>query len=1186
MMMGRFGGALALVLAFMPVAMAVEVPLAPRFVRMTAADGLPSSHVNALARDHAGYLWIGTHDGLARYDGMEFLIYQHRVDDDTTLEANSVQALHVDGQDQVWVGTEGGGVAVLDAERRRFRRYSPRTDARFLLDDVWAIASQPDGVVWVGGFAGGLHRIDTRSDDLQVLRADPAAGGLPSDNILDLASLPDGRLLIATNAGLAILHEGRFEPVPRFSRPDPGMVLSLLPQADGSVLVGTQTSLERLVGERFEPVFSGEDNAHQLEPGVMRAMRDRRGDLWLGTRAGLRHAHAGVVSDLASHGSLPADEMVLDLLEDHEGGIWVALRTVGLLRLAPDWSNFAVLSAGKRERGGLHEHPISDSSADERGGLWLIHRDGVLEHVAPDGKVTGYLEQGVPGESRAYATAVLARPDGRLWIGYGHGLGLFDPATGRMRQWRARDAQQAPPAGSVDHLLAGADGELWLAAYGGGVQRRDAEGRVLRTWLSGDEDGVPAGSVEAMGFGPDGRLWLVGDFGVRRLDAHGHGFEAVTGPAPGRIMGLTFTPDGNLWLVRLGSLECYAVAGNHARLLGRIGQAQGLPAVEVGGLFSDAAGDVWLTSIRGLWRHSPATGELRHFGIGDGLPSEEFNVTPPTLSDNGVVVALTLEGAVVFHPAQVRRSRSEPRLMFRNASVLRRGGRAGLSSPGPIRLDWTDREFAVQARFLSFDGAASNRYRFRLRGFETRWVDVGVQGERVFTQLPPGQYLLEIVGGNSADVWSAAPLRLPISVAGPWWRSTGAYLFYLLTALLLAGFLVRAYRVRLERRHRLELAEHQRAWAERASQAKSEFLATMGHEIRTPMTGVLGMAELLLQSPLDARQQGYAQSIRQSGDLMLRLINDALDLARIEAGKLSLADAAFDLHEVLAQVERLMQPLAARKQLDLQLRIAPGAPRWVRGDGQRVQQILLNLVGNAVKFTERGAVELGLAPAPEGIVLTVRDTGPGLAAEQRERLFQRFEQAGDALSAGRHGGSGLGLAICQELVAAMGGRIEVDSTPGRGSIFRLDLPLPEAEALHLPDHGEPMPVKAHTILLVEDDAVVARVICGLLESAGHRVTHVPHGLAALASVRSDQFDLAFLDLDLPGISGFEVARLIRSAGNPLPLVALTARSDAADEARTRKAGMQGFLRKPVRGEELEAAIRRFVADDGQWGVSE
>lgn len=1173
-MFGWISRRLALGLLVIASVQAAQLPLAPPFSLMTTADGLPSSTVNALAEDQAGYLWIGTHDGLARYDGVGFDIYQHRVDDPTTLEANAVQVLRVDERDRLWVGTEGGGLAMLAGDRRRIHRYSPRNDPRFELDDVWAIVTQPGGVIWFGGYNGGLYRFDTERDEVRVYHADD---GLPSEHILDLELAADGRLFVATSNGLAILQDGHFLPVPPFHDTRDARVLSFLPQDDGTMWVGTGAGLERLDDGRFEPVFADPAARNLIGSGVMRALRDRTGGHWLGTRTGLRYQNEGGVRDLAALGALNSSSMVLDMLEDHEGGLWFAVRNMGLIRLSPDWSNFAVLRLNTADGGGLRESTLVASTSDRLGGFWLLHRAGVLEHIRADGTVARYLEGRAPKRAVHFASSVLARDDGMLWVGFGQELLLFDPDQGVLRRWEQGDSPDGLASGTVDLLAAAADGGLWLSNYGGGVQRRDSDGRVLQRWRMGEDPGLPGGAVEALV--PDGaeRVWLGGDFGVLRLEPACACFEPVAGIEPGRVMGMGLARDGSLWLARLGFIEGYRFEGGVAARVARIGPERGLPAVETGGVVVDDQGDVWVTTTRGLWRYSPSTDTLSRFGVNDGLPGEEFNVTPPSQGADGLVIGLTTQGAVVFQPERVRTTRTEPRLVLQGLSALRQEGRAELPLTGPVRLDWTDREFTIRARFLSFADAARNRYRFRLRGFESKWVDVDARGERVFTQLPAGQYTLEIVGGNVADVWSAMPLRLPVEVVGPWWQGTWARLVYLVAGLGFLGLVVLAYRSRLRRRHQFELIQLQRAWAEQASQAKSGFLATMGHEIRTPMTGVLGMAELLLKSPLDERQRGFVEAIQRSGDLMLRLVNDALDLARIEAGKLTLRDAPFDVHAMLAHVDGLMQPLAQRKGLTLYSRTSVDVPAWIRGDEQRVQQVVLNLVSNAVKFTVRGRVDLDLSRCGDELVVTVRDTGPGLDAQQCERLFGRFEQGQDALETRRQTGSGLGLAICRELSQAMGGRVEVDSVVGQGSVFRFRWPLRLAEPQAVPsERAAATPPRGRSILLVEDDATVAAVVQGLLEALGHRVTHAGHALDALAARQQGAFDLAFLDLDLPGIDGFELARMLGAEPGAPPLVALTARSEPGDEDRARQAGMRAFLRKPVTGADLAAVIERLV----------
>lgn len=364
----------------------------------------------------------------------------------------------------------------------------------------------------------------------------------------------------------------------------------------------------------------------------------------------------------------------------------------------------------------------------------------------------------------------------------------------------------------------------------------------------------------------------------------------------------------------------------------------------------------------------------------------------------------------------------------------------------------------------------------------------------------------------------------------------------------------------------------------RANQAKTQFIASMSHEIRTPITGVLGMAELLQGTPLDERQRDYASAIRTAGDHLLRLVNDALDLSRIEEGRLSLEKVAFNLRKLVDEVLALIRPAAISKGLTLGLTWQSDLAPYVVGDPARLRQILLNLCGNAVKFTDRGsvAVRVGAGGKPSTYRIAVADTGPGVSEEQQHRLFRRYIQTYEGQ---RRGGSGLGLAISRELVEAMGGSMSLHSNLGQGCVIEFELPLVRGD---LPQTGYATEPSHFTtslrVLLVEDDVIVARVIVDLLKNRGFAVEHAAHSLAALACLEEASFDVLLLDLDLPAMSGLELAQMLREDGATVPIVAVTARSDAAAEAEARAAGFDGFLRKPVTGEMLALAIEKAVSE--------
>ena len=387
-----------------------------------------------------------------------------------------------------------------------------------------------------------------------------------------------------------------------------------------------------------------------------------------------------------------------------------------------------------------------------------------------------------------------------------------------------------------------------------------------------------------------------------------------------------------------------------------------------------------------------------------------------------------------------------------------------------------------------------------------------------------------------------------------------------------------------------DVTEYRRAReeAERADRAKSAFLATISHEIRTPIHGILGLAELLRQDALSCDARRYVEAIARSGQMLSSVVSDILDYSKIEAGALELDESEFSLSAVIEDVFELMLPLAARK-LDLQLVLDSPALPSVAGDSGKLRQILLNLVGNAVKFTERGEVRLTVSARDDDanriwVCFEVLDTGIGVPADRLEAIFDPFMQS-DASVARRFGGSGLGLAICRRLVERLGGRIWAHSHLGEGSRFGFVAPFARVQtndpARRAEMSAEPvgMPLSLD-VLVVEDNEVNAMVACGLLERVGHRATLASTGEAAVEQVRTRDFDVVLMDLRLPDIDGAEATRRIRALGSRkkcrVPIVALSAQVVASDIDACVDAGVDEFLGKPFRTERLEATLRRVV----------
>jgi len=430
-------------------------------------------------------------------------------------------------------------------------------------------------------------------------------------------------------------------------------------------------------------------------------------------------------------------------------------------------------------------------------------------------------------------------------------------------------------------------------------------------------------------------------------------------------------------------------------------------------------------------------------------------------------------------------------------------------------------------------------------------------------------------------------------------RATDSVLTWLTTAIVLA-FLIYHYDSAFEQSAReLESARRQ---AEEASLAKSRFVAHISHEIRTPLHGILGMVELMEDEPDPGRRQQLAEQAHRSADILLGVLGDILDLSRVEAGKLQLVPRVFHLRRDLEQVVELLGERARPHNTEVSFSLSPDVPQWLLGDSLRLRQVLLNLVSNAVKFTEAGQVLLSvscLSRREQKVMLRfeVRDTGRGIDQEHLERIFEPFFQAD-----GTVGGTGLGLAISRRLVELMGGRLQVESTPGRGSVFRFELTFQVAGEVEqrqvaevaFPGEGSANPAR---VLLVEDNAVSRKLAVALLEKAGCRVVCAEDGQQAVEMVGREDFDLILMDLQMPNLDGLQATRRIRelleergaaaaAPGKRLPIVAVTAHALDRERLACIEAGMDDYLAKPFGRRELQEVLQRWLPGEaGKTGAT-
>lgn len=1228
------------------------------FAQLSLAEGLSSNLVQAVLHDRQGFIWFGTLEGLNKYDGYTVTVYRPEPGNPNSLSDTVINGVYEDRAGNLWVTTTNGLNKFDPATETFTRYYQDPTDPHSLGGNAFSVVDgffeDQAGYLWFSTWTGGLNKFDPATETFTRYQHNPAdPNSLINDVILKVAPSADGATLwLATPIGLdrfdlerEIFTHYRHDPTNSNSLSYNEVNSVYATTRDGQPVVWIGTGNGQL--NQFDPATETFTHYQISQTKITEIYEADDGLLWLGTQGEglfLFDPVSGAVveqvrNEPGNPGSLGAD-LVNHIYQDRTGILWIATYTGGVSRLDPQQKAFRLYRHQPDAPNSLSSSEVYSLAIDQTGTLWIGTLDAGMNRFDPTtATFTRYLHDPTNPNSLSHniVTDLLADSRGLIWITtVGGGLNKFDPATATFTHYRADPTNpNSPPSDGILTVFEDKAGILWLGTTDAGLSRFDP---LQETFTNYRPDlSVPNSlsdtSVSAIFEDSQGRLWIGSKLGVDWFDPateqfrnYRHDDRNPNSLSHNYVKGIYEDNAGILWLTTDVGLNRFDPATGEFR---HYFKQDGLPSNQLGSILADDTGYLWLGTSGGLSRFDPHTETFRNYNHYDGLQGDIFYPYAAARAADGTLYFGGSNGLSVFHPAELTDNPYPPPVVLTELQLFNEPVTPGGTTPLPRQLGFIDMltlthdQSIIGFEFvaLNYTAPEKNQYAYMLEGFDQDWTyaDSSRRFAR-YTNLDPGRYTFRVKASNNDGVWNETGAAVDIRILPPWWETIWfrGLALALVVVLVLGGFQWRLWRIKqqqiwledqVDRRTReLQASEaalrQAKQAAEAANQAKSVFLAKMSHELRTPLNTILGYAHILHSRFAANYELGQGlQTIQRSGDHLLALIDDVLDIARVEAERVDLHATHVNLPDFLGEIAEIIRLRTERKGLaflfeTVEFRVpeplsepVPAAaangnamlPTTVYGDARRLRQILLNLLTNAVKFTDQGRVILrvGRVVSQSSVLqFQVEDTGPGIAAEDLDRIFEPFQQVRQQHQSVK--GVGLGLTISRHLVQIMGGTLRVTSTPGQGSLFWFDLPLPEVVAADSDGEATRRIIgvqgRQPKILVVDDIAENRAVIVKQLAPLGFALTEASDAAAALASVTECPPDLIIVDLMLPDHSGLDLIQFLRQhpTFNAMVMLVSSASVFAEDRHNSLVAGADDFLPKPVKPGQLLGMLERHL----------
>jgi len=1195
-----------------------------RYERLSTASGLSQSSVYKIIQDKQGFLWFATGDGLNRYDGHNFKIYRNDPSDPTTLSGSEIFTVAQDDEGNLWVGTRNSGLNKIELATGKITRITKGPGGQDLSNsNIPSILNIGKGRMGVAVLGVGYLVYDIRTN--QVISAESEWKNTIVKEVVRLFKHSSGTVWMGTRTGYLVSQLNAHSFIPYQFGANNNRVRALFETKNGDILVGTDgRGIYRFTPktQQFKVVFYQASDPLSRQNIVTSIAKDALQNLWIGTDNGVYKLNG---EDFKSYTNIPSNpdpelglssNSVMSLFTDANQNTWVGTWEAGLNISFFQKPRFAVLRYKPNTLQGLLSNKVSTLLADGDQGVWVGSNVGLSYFNHKSGQVTHYLQSASSNKLNSTETYdvnfIHPSGDGGVWVGlWGKGINLF------TKERQLKDYPFKPGVREANfNTLENFNSEFLLGTQGMGVVAFNPMTKQYRVPFAelGKKNFLNK-SIAAIRVLNGKEIWVgtVG-FGLYVFDVSNRKLRHYVKSA--EIGALSYNHVNKIYqdrqkriwvMTQGGGLNQYLGAGKGFKVFT---VNNGLGSNSLRGMVEDAKGDMWFSTNGGISKMDGKTLKFVNFEEADGLQGKEFMTNAVAKNSQNWLFFGGVNGLNYLKSDSLRMRLDVPPVYFTKLKIFNKEVEAGEDN-SPLRVDILSTKhlvlqpnqsvFSLDFVALEYQRPKNNRYAYYLDGFENEWNLVGTQRTVTYTNLSPGDYIFKVKASNSDGIWAEKPYELKITVLPPWYRTWWAYLLYLVLLAAVIYAFIREVQVREAFRTDLRLKEIEKERIQELEQVKTHFFTNISHELRTPLTLITSPLEkyFLSNASLNKDQKTKINSIYQNAQKLLRLINQLLDLSKIESGNVQPVVEKHDLVRQLHSIKQSFDAYAQQKQIKLKWD-APVESLFVYYDADIIEKCVTNLLSNAFKFTpEDGIIGIrlelhkvykGASESINRVSIHVSDTGKGISAEHRQHIFDRFYQIPEKVD---RVGTGVGLSLCKELIEVHRGSIEVQSDLGAGSDFKIQFPVTleafdpgwvksgskEVKELQsqLVDSAQVIQQEKQILLIVEDHAEMRAFIREIFEGT-FQVIDADRGETGLEMALTYLPDVVITDWMMPGMSGVNLCKQIRKNAKTshIPVVILTSKSSQESQIEGMQSGADDFISKPFHADILELRVAKLL----------